>query len=86
MEVVEAGSRFDLILANLDARTLCPLFAALAQALAPRGCLVATGTPVEDENQVIAAVHASCLHILDRQAQEGWLCLAMAGPPESSRA
>jgi len=85
MEVVEAGSRFDLILANLDTRTLCPLFAALAQALAPRGRLVATGIPVEDENQVITAVHASRLHILDRQAQDGWLCLAMAGPHKPAK-
>jgi ribosomal protein L11 methyltransferase len=85
MEVVEADSRFDLILANLDTRTLCPLFAALAQALAPRGHLVATGIPVEDENQVIAAVHASRLHILDRQAQDGWLCLAMAGPHKPAK-
>jgi ribosomal protein L11 methyltransferase len=85
MEVVEAGSRFDLILANLDTKTLCPLFGALAQTLAPRGRLVATGIPVEDENQVITAVHASRLHILDRQAQEGWLCLALAAPHKPAK-
>jgi ribosomal protein L11 methyltransferase len=82
MEIVEAGSRFDLILANLDTGTLCPLFAALASTLAPRGRFVATGIPVEDENRVTVSVHASRLHILDRQAQEGWLCLAMAGSPK----
>jgi ribosomal protein L11 methyltransferase len=78
MEVVEAGSRFDLILANLDTRTLCPLFAALAQALAPRGRLVATGIPVEDETRVTLAARASQMQILQRQIQDGWLCLVLA--------
>jgi ribosomal protein L11 methyltransferase len=78
MEVVEVGSRFDLILANLDTRTLCPLFAALAQALAPRGRLVATGIPVEDETRVTLAARASQMQILRRQIQDGWLCLVLA--------
>jgi ribosomal protein L11 methyltransferase len=78
MEVVEFSSRFDLILANLDTRTLCPLFGTLAQTLAPRGRLVATGIPVEDENQVIVAARSSHVQIIQRQIQDGWLCLVLA--------
>lgn len=77
IEVVDPGSRFDLILANLDTGTLCPLFAGLARLLAPGGRLVATGIPVEDEDRVSTAVGDARLRTRARGIQDGWLCLTL---------
>ncbi len=78
IEVIEAGSRFDLILANLDTRTVCPLFAPLARLLAPGGALVVTGITPEDEGRVTHAIHAAGLHLRARRIEDGWLCLTVA--------
>lgn len=86
IEAVDPGSRFDLILANLDTKTLCPLFGVLAPALAPRGRLVVTGIPTEDEARVTSALRDAGLQILQRRIQDGWLCLTLAGTPAGWKA
>lgn len=74
---LDAARRFDLILANLDTKTLQPLFSILRSRLSPQGHLVTTGITVEDEPRVARAIQAAALFIVDREAQEGWLCLIL---------
>jgi ribosomal protein L11 methyltransferase len=69
--------RFDLILANLDTRTLCLLFPALATRLAPAGRVIAGGIPLEDEGALTAALRTSPLRPAECQVEEGWLCLTL---------
>jgi len=76
------SSRFDLILANLDTRTLCPLFESLAMHLAIGGRLVVTGIPVEDETPVSSAIRSARLRIAETHGQDGWLCCTLELPPE----
>ncbi len=78
LEVLAPGQRFDLILANLDTKTLCPLFPTLATFLTPDGRLIAGGIPVEDEEKVVAALGNSPLRVLARRIEEEWLCLTLA--------
>ncbi len=77
IESLDPRRRFDLILANLDTRTLCPLFPALGHLLAPRGRMIAGGMPVEDEETVTTALPPSLLRILHRRVEEEWLCLTL---------
>ncbi len=69
--------RPDLILANLDTRTLCPLFPTLGTLLGQGGRLIVGGILVEDEDKVTAALKHS-FRILDRRVEEEWLCLILA--------
>jgi ribosomal protein L11 methyltransferase len=85
MEVVEAGSQFDLVLANLDTRTLCPLFGAVRDRLGLEGRGIISGVPVEEEEKVRAAAHAAGLHVAARRAEDGWLCLTLTISPDYSR-
>ncbi|MBI4573570.1 MAG: 50S ribosomal protein L11 methyltransferase [candidate division NC10 bacterium] len=78
LEALAPDLRFNVVLANLDTKTLCPLFPALATVLAPRGRLITGGIPVEDGEKVTAALGNSALRILARRAEEGWLCLTLA--------
>jgi len=78
IEVVEPGTRFDLILANLDTKTLSPLFPTLGQLLAPGGRLIVTGITLEDEAILPASIAASGLHALQRRTEDEWLCLTLA--------
>ncbi len=78
LEVLEAGSQFNLIVANLDTKTLPPLFGTLRGRIAPRGRLIASGIPVEDEERVTTAARAARLLLISRRAEDGWLCLTLA--------
>jgi ribosomal protein L11 methyltransferase len=77
LEVLEPGSQFNLIVANLDTKTLSPLFGALRGRVAPRGRLIASGIPVEDEERITTAAGAARLLPVSRRAEDGWLCLAL---------
>ncbi|HLC21789.1 MAG TPA: 50S ribosomal protein L11 methyltransferase, partial [Candidatus Methylomirabilis sp.] len=77
LETLESGRRFDLILANLDTKTLCPLFGALPERLAPEGRVIISGVPVEEEEKVRTAAHAAGLRLAAHQAEDGWLCLTL---------
>jgi len=78
IDALDPGLRCNLILANLDTRTLCPLFPALAMHLCPGGWIIVGGIAAEDEEKVTAALRASPLRVLDRRSEEGWLCLILA--------
>jgi ribosomal protein L11 methyltransferase len=77
IDQLAAADRFDLILANLDTKTLRPLCPALRARLSPHGRIVTTGITVEDEALVTAAIQAAGLAVVDREAQDGWLCLVL---------
>ncbi|MBI4840288.1 MAG: 50S ribosomal protein L11 methyltransferase [candidate division NC10 bacterium] len=77
IEALGAAGRFDLVLANLDTRTLCPLLTILSRLLAPGGRLIVSGIPIEDEPTVTAAVHSSPLRTVDRRVADDWLCLTI---------
>ena len=72
-----AAHSFDLILANLDTKTLRPLCSILQSRLSAHGHLVTTGITIEDEGLVTGAIQAAGLLVVEREAQEGWLCLVV---------
>jgi ribosomal protein L11 methyltransferase len=78
LAVLEQALRFDLILANLDTKTLCPLLDLLRERLAPGGRSIASGIPVEDEETVTTAALAAHLSLGSRRAEDGWLCLTLS--------
>lgn len=69
---------FDVIVANLDSKSLCALFGALSPILHPRGRLVASGVLVEEGATVAAAARAARLGVSARQSDGEWLCLTLA--------
>jgi len=77
IDALEPVLRPDLTLANLDTRTLCPLFPTLGTLLGQGGRLIVGGILVEDEDKVTAALKLS-LRVLDRRVEEEWLCLILA--------
>jgi len=77
LDAIDANHRFDLILANLDTKTVRPLFPTLRARLSRDGCIIATGITTEDEAVILEAVCAAGLAIIHRQAQEGWLCFVL---------
>ena len=80
LEALAPDLRFNVVLANLDTKTLCPLFPLIATFLVPGGRLIAGGILVEDEEKVTATLRNSALRTLDRQVEEEWLCLTLAVP------
>lgn len=77
VEALGPDVRFDLVLANLDSKGLCPLYGRLVAFLPPQGRLVASGILVEEEATVAAAARASGLRVTARQSDGEWLCLTM---------
>ncbi|MFQ5803303.1 MAG: 50S ribosomal protein L11 methyltransferase [Candidatus Methylomirabilales bacterium] len=78
IDVLGPQMRFDLVLANLDAKTLFPLFDTLRILLVPGGRLVISGILVEDEGKVGAAASASGFRLLAHQSDGEWICLTLA--------
>ena len=81
MDILDRKALFDLILANLDTRTLSLLFPTLAARLAPAGRLIAGGIPVQDETPITSALGSADLHVLERQIEADWLCLTLVAHP-----
>ncbi len=77
MDILDRNALFDLILANLDTRTLGSLFPTLGAHLAPAGRLIAGGLPVQDEAPITSALRSADLHVIDRQIETDWLCLTL---------
>jgi ribosomal protein L11 methyltransferase len=77
IEDVGSDQRFDMVLANLDARILPPLFHSLTTRLAPAGRLIVGGIMVKEEGIVTPAMRASHLRTLERRTQGEWLCLTL---------
>jgi ribosomal protein L11 methyltransferase len=78
IEAAPSESPFDLILANLDAPTISPLFPALARQLAPSGRLVVGGITVQEETILTAALRHSAFRIVEQRSEDEWLCCILA--------
>jgi ribosomal protein L11 methyltransferase len=77
VEIIDPVTRFDLAIANLDAKGLCPLFAPLVTLLRPHGRMIASGILVEEDGTVAAAARASGLCVAGHQSDGEWLCLML---------
>lgn len=81
LEALDPGWRFDLFLANLDTKTLCPLFGALRERIAPEGRVIISGVPVDEEEKVGTAARAAGFRLTAHRAEDDWLCLTFAPFP-----
>lgn len=75
------AARFDLILANLDRRTLLETASLLRRAAVPGARLLLSGLLAEDEAEVAGALALTGLALRDRREQEGWLALSGEAAP-----
>lgn len=73
---------FDLVLANLLARTIQELAGRLAVALAAGGILIASGILVEQAGEVRAALQTAGLFPLEQLQEGDWVALAHRRPGE----
>ncbi|MFQ5960670.1 MAG: 50S ribosomal protein L11 methyltransferase [Candidatus Methylomirabilales bacterium] len=78
VEALRPQMRFDLVLANLEAKSLSSLFATLRVLLGPKGRVVVSGILVEGEENVTTAARASGFRLLSRQSDGEWICLTIA--------
>ena len=77
VETLRPGMQFDLVVANLDTKTLCPALNTLKVLVAPQGRLVISGILIEEGGTVNASAKASGLRVLTRQSDGDWLCLTL---------
>jgi ribosomal protein L11 methyltransferase len=75
---LDAG-KFDVIMANLDIRTLPHLCESLRRLMSDRaiGCL--SGLQEQDFDEVAAALHRQKFEIASRRSREDWLALSLHG-------
>jgi ribosomal protein L11 methyltransferase len=82
VETLGPGMRFDLVVANLDTRSLRPILDALKPFLVPQGCLVMSGILVDEEETMSRTARAAGLRVAARQSDGEWLCLTLT--PEAA--
>lgn len=73
-----AAERFPLVLANLVAAVLVELAPRLAAHLEPGGTLIAGGIIETRADEVIAAMEAVALRVIQRRDESEWVSLALA--------
>jgi ribosomal protein L11 methyltransferase len=71
------GERFDGIVANIQASFFLANAAALADALADEGVLIASGILAEDVTDVTSALRSVGMHVGSRDSEGPWVCLAL---------
>lgn len=76
--VTTIDATFDLVLANIEARVLIPLAAAIAARVAPGGTLILSGV-LRDQRHEVAAAYAELEHELTTAFGE-WVALIMHRP------
>jgi ribosomal protein L11 methyltransferase len=74
IEVVDSG-QFDLVLVNILAPVIAGMAHALTERLAPGGRLVAAGLIDTQEADVVDALHAEHLRIVERLQEKDWVAL-----------
>jgi ribosomal protein L11 methylase PrmA len=77
LEALGPVVRFDLIVANLDTKSLGPVLNPIKTLLTPHGRLVASGILVEEEETLSGATRAAGFGVLTRQSDNEWLCLTL---------
>ncbi|WP_447977436.1 50S ribosomal protein L11 methyltransferase [Candidatus Nitrospira bockiana] len=78
------GREYDLVLANLDRRTLLDLRASLAAVLTADGRLACSGVLEGDREEIVAAFAEVGLAASWLQARDGWLALSFRRPAATS--
>jgi ribosomal protein L11 methyltransferase len=73
-----AGTRLDVILANILSGVIVPLLPALHTAIEPAGTLIIAGILQEEAAAVRAAAQAAGFTILREDREEGWWSAALA--------
>lgn len=76
----DAEGRFDLVLANVGARTVLDMAAELAARTAPGGRVVIAGLYADRADEVAAGLDAVGLEEEDRSIVDGWACLIHHSP------
>jgi ribosomal protein L11 methyltransferase len=72
-----AGSRYDIVVANLSSRLVQSLAAELLAALAPGGVLIASGVIEEQEPACRRALESARGHVDDVRQREGWVAFVV---------
>ena len=74
LEPLDAG-QFDLIAVNILAPVIVGMAPALAARLTPGGNLIAAGLVDSQESEVVAALSAQGLQVVNRSQEKDWICL-----------
>ncbi len=74
LELLETG-RFDLILVNILAPVIRGMAPALAARLGPAGRLIAAGLIESQEAEIVGALQAQGLRVIERDQEEDWVAL-----------
>ena len=64
---------FDVVVANIDSRTLCPLLPSLASRVAARGNLILGGVQVRERATFLKALRTAGLRVVEVLDQNEWL-------------
>jgi ribosomal protein L11 methyltransferase len=73
-QLLESG-QFDLVLVNILARVILGMVPALGDRLSPSGRLITAGLIESQEEEVIAALQAAGLQVIERTQEQDWVCL-----------
>lgn len=76
LEDLDAG-RFDLVLANLDRKTLLHHFADINAHLLPGGTMLVSGLLQEDYEEICAALDAAGWAVVQRKDRDEWMALSL---------
>ncbi len=74
----DASGVFDVVVANIESRTLNPMLSALASHVAPRGNLILGGVLVRERAKFLKAVYAAGLQVVEILDENGWLGIRAA--------
>ena len=69
---------FDVVVANIDVRTLAGMLPELASRVAVRGNLILGGVLAKEQATLLKAVRAAGLHVVEVVSQNGWLGIRAA--------
>jgi ribosomal protein L11 methyltransferase len=74
LDLLDSGA-FDLVLVNILARVVMGMAQALAARLTPQGRLVAAGLIESQEREVVEALKAQGLEVIERSQEKDWVAL-----------
>ena len=69
---------FDVVVANIESRTLNPMLPALASHVTPKGNLILGGVLVRERAKFLKAVYAAGLQVVEILDENGWLGIRAA--------
>lgn len=75
IDEVQAGQRFDIVIANINRNILLGNMTAMSAALAPGGVLLLSGLLQEDEADIAEAAEGANLALLKTVQKNGWIAM-----------